>query len=594
MRCTIPPADPDGTRNYIRTRLRMAGARDLGIFTDAPSRGSPSTRTGIPRVVNTICDHCLLIGYADQTRRIDRDIVDEAIEYLEAGDRPTPPAHRSHRAHGGSRPSSRASPALAAAASSWAALRGGGYTRHACVRDAAQRRSHRRPPTPRSSRGLRTLSRDEQVLRRRSSRRSATAPLAGHGSRAPVSRSAPVPARRSAGPGCPAAAAPGRPPEPGPVQAPCWSARDRRRDDRRRGRRSPGQPGQPRPRFEAEQYRALRHVVEQRHKAEQLSGARRLEPRRRRRQDHDRHQPGGRARPGAGRPRAADRGRSASAVDRRSCSASTSARHRGWSTRILDPSSRWPSVVLTRAAVQSERGAGRRRRSREPLRGAEVAAARRAPRRGARPVRLRRHSTPRRSWRRPGLPRSSPAGWTASCWWWRPTRPRGGCVEDALNVLDPAKVVGHRLQRRRRPWRLARSRRATTRSYYATAGDRIRGHAERAWTLCAGSAGRSAPCAPTRTRRRGRGTADARTSSDPGPHRRRWCSSLAVAGTVLAVGPAPLRGLDRRGPCSVQAAACSSLCCIARLLLQRPLRPPGRPELQPSSPPACCSPSASR
>ena len=32
--CTIPPMTRSGTRNYIRTRLRMAGARDLGIFTE--------------------------------------------------------------------------------------------------------------------------------------------------------------------------------------------------------------------------------------------------------------------------------------------------------------------------------------------------------------------------------------------------------------------------------------------------------------------------------------------------------------------------------------------------------------------------------
>jgi hypothetical protein len=43
---------------------------------------------GIPRVVNTVCDHCLIIGYADQTRRIDPAIVDQAISYLAAGARP--------------------------------------------------------------------------------------------------------------------------------------------------------------------------------------------------------------------------------------------------------------------------------------------------------------------------------------------------------------------------------------------------------------------------------------------------------------------------------------------------------------------------
>jgi len=45
---------------------------------------------GIPRVINTVCDHCLLFGYADQKRRISRQIVNQAIEYLEAGTRPQP------------------------------------------------------------------------------------------------------------------------------------------------------------------------------------------------------------------------------------------------------------------------------------------------------------------------------------------------------------------------------------------------------------------------------------------------------------------------------------------------------------------------
>ena len=39
-------------------------------------------------MINTICDHCLLIGYADQTRRIDRGIVERAIQYLEEGELP--------------------------------------------------------------------------------------------------------------------------------------------------------------------------------------------------------------------------------------------------------------------------------------------------------------------------------------------------------------------------------------------------------------------------------------------------------------------------------------------------------------------------
>lgn len=88
MLCSIPPMTRGGTRSYIRTRLRLAGARDPGLFTEDALTRITEYAQGIPRVANTVCDHCLLIGYADQTRRIDRDIVEQAIGYLEVGARP--------------------------------------------------------------------------------------------------------------------------------------------------------------------------------------------------------------------------------------------------------------------------------------------------------------------------------------------------------------------------------------------------------------------------------------------------------------------------------------------------------------------------
>ncbi len=93
--CTIPPMTAANTRSYIRTRLRLGGARDLGIFTEDALDRIAEYAAGIPRVVSTICDHCLLIGYADQTRRIDVDIVDQAIAYLNAGVRPRETRRRS-------------------------------------------------------------------------------------------------------------------------------------------------------------------------------------------------------------------------------------------------------------------------------------------------------------------------------------------------------------------------------------------------------------------------------------------------------------------------------------------------------------------
>ncbi len=85
LRCQIPPLTAEEARQYIRNRLRIAGARDLGIFTDAAIDRMTDYSGGIPRILNILGDHCLLFGYADQIRRIDRASVTETIEYMEEG-----------------------------------------------------------------------------------------------------------------------------------------------------------------------------------------------------------------------------------------------------------------------------------------------------------------------------------------------------------------------------------------------------------------------------------------------------------------------------------------------------------------------------
>jgi general secretion pathway protein A len=88
LRCHIGPLSPEETRLYVRHRLRIAGAADAGIFTDAAIQRIAEYSHGTPRVINIVCDHCLLSGFADSKRRIDTSAVDEAIEYLEEGERP--------------------------------------------------------------------------------------------------------------------------------------------------------------------------------------------------------------------------------------------------------------------------------------------------------------------------------------------------------------------------------------------------------------------------------------------------------------------------------------------------------------------------
>jgi general secretion pathway protein A len=86
LRCTIPPLALDEVDLYIRTRLRVAGSPDLRLFTDEAVTRIARYSGGIPRLISTVCDHCLMFGYADKVRRIDAGIVKEVIQYLEAGE----------------------------------------------------------------------------------------------------------------------------------------------------------------------------------------------------------------------------------------------------------------------------------------------------------------------------------------------------------------------------------------------------------------------------------------------------------------------------------------------------------------------------
>ena len=83
LRCHVPPLGTGDTHEYIRTRLQVAGAPDMALFTDRAIRRIARYSGGIPRLINVLADHCLLFAYADQKRRVDRSIVSQAIAYLD-------------------------------------------------------------------------------------------------------------------------------------------------------------------------------------------------------------------------------------------------------------------------------------------------------------------------------------------------------------------------------------------------------------------------------------------------------------------------------------------------------------------------------
>ncbi len=83
--CRVPRLTSDETRQYIRTRLRIAGAGDLSLFSEQAVARIAAYADGVPRLINLVCDHSLVLGYAEQRRKIDRDLVDQAIRYFKEG-----------------------------------------------------------------------------------------------------------------------------------------------------------------------------------------------------------------------------------------------------------------------------------------------------------------------------------------------------------------------------------------------------------------------------------------------------------------------------------------------------------------------------
>ena len=73
--------DKEGTVNYIKHRLKIAGAtRD--IFSDMAMEKIFEFSKGTPRVINTICDNCLLEAYLIKRDRIDIEIVENVAKDL--------------------------------------------------------------------------------------------------------------------------------------------------------------------------------------------------------------------------------------------------------------------------------------------------------------------------------------------------------------------------------------------------------------------------------------------------------------------------------------------------------------------------------
>jgi len=79
----INPLNHNETGEYITSRLHKAGM-ETSCYTEKAIDEIYHHSKGIPRLINIFCDHCLTVGYAMDKKKIDENIVKEAIADLEA------------------------------------------------------------------------------------------------------------------------------------------------------------------------------------------------------------------------------------------------------------------------------------------------------------------------------------------------------------------------------------------------------------------------------------------------------------------------------------------------------------------------------
>jgi type II secretory pathway predicted ATPase ExeA len=83
IRYHINPLHVIETEAYIKTRLKLAGARDTKIFSKKVIRAIHSYARGYPRMINILCDNALLLGYSNGKKHITVEMIEECYSDLQ-------------------------------------------------------------------------------------------------------------------------------------------------------------------------------------------------------------------------------------------------------------------------------------------------------------------------------------------------------------------------------------------------------------------------------------------------------------------------------------------------------------------------------
>lgn len=77
-RCYLQPLGRDETTFYVKEQLRRCGAAADGVFTGDAQAAIHTATDGIPRLINQLCDHALMLAALGGQRQIDSPGIEEA------------------------------------------------------------------------------------------------------------------------------------------------------------------------------------------------------------------------------------------------------------------------------------------------------------------------------------------------------------------------------------------------------------------------------------------------------------------------------------------------------------------------------------
>lgn len=89
LRAKTYPLTLEETRAYVQQRLRIAGSNGQQIFDPEAVAAIHRYASGIPRVINLLCEHCLVSAFVDQQKVIFPAVVDGVARDFDLGDNTT-------------------------------------------------------------------------------------------------------------------------------------------------------------------------------------------------------------------------------------------------------------------------------------------------------------------------------------------------------------------------------------------------------------------------------------------------------------------------------------------------------------------------